>query len=217
MLRTRVAGCQRSLTCHRIAIGIDELGDAKVEQFYAPLVIDKDVGRLEIAVHNQSRMRMGNRIDNVDEHPDTRSSGQVAARRELGHRDTLNELHDNVGPALFGDTCVEELRDVGVIQPSEHLLLLQEQLPGAIIDTADRRHLDGHLAIEAAVAAHGAVHPTHTAFGDECLDLIVTEGATQERIGLVGANFREQAEATPRRQRIVRVVRGHRRNLPLGS
>ena len=65
---TRLAG-QFALV-ERATLGLDQLGDAEIEQADLALAGDEDVGRLQVAVNDEVRVRVANRPQHLAEHLD---------------------------------------------------------------------------------------------------------------------------------------------------
>ena len=57
-----------------------QLGDAEVEQLHLALGIDQDVGRLQVAMHDQVLVRVLDRAEHLQEQPQPRRAGRAAAR-----------------------------------------------------------------------------------------------------------------------------------------
>ena len=144
LLRGGVVGRQRT---HALAgelvrvvprIGLEQLGDAEVEQLHVTFAVDQDVAWLDVAVDHEMAVRVGNGLEH-----DTKE------RHALGHAhlrgvavavDALpvHELEHEVRLAAGRDAGVEQAGDVGVREPCQELAFaLETQGTGA-----DRRARD---------------------------------------------------------------------------
>ena len=137
----------------RAPIALEQLRDPEVQQLDLAVRPDEYVGRLDVPVHDQVGMRMGDRGGHVEEKTKTRRDVErlpVAVAVDLLAFDVLQ--HD-VRLARRGHARVQEPGDVGMREPRQDAALAAEAfLAGAPHETRVEE-LDGRLALEAAIAA----------------------------------------------------------------
>src|SRR5712664_135121 len=147
--------------------------DAEVDDLHLPRGRDQDVLWLQVAVHDSVAMHVLERLADLLSDGERAGAGQrVLLLHEIAQALALDQLHHRVHAALV--TGLEELDDVGVIEPLPDLLLPLEALE------------EDHVALELQVRdlerdrhAGGGVlrledgrHPTA---GDELGDLVLVE------------------------------------------
>ena len=79
----------------------------------------------------------------------------------LVERESVDPVHHEIGPAVFGDAAVEQPRDAGMIEPRQGLAFEREQSGQVVALGADQLDRDAHL--EGAVGALGAIDLAHAA------------------------------------------------------
>ncbi len=93
-----------------------------------PLPVDQDVGRLDVAVDDQVRVRVRDRLEHVEEEarrgPRRPERSAVAVRVD---RLALDVLEDEVRLARAGDAGVEQAGDVRVGEPREDVALRRKR------------------------------------------------------------------------------------------
>ncbi|MCR6701670.1 MAG: hypothetical protein NVV68_11175 [Dokdonella sp.] len=163
--------------------GIDQLGDAEIEQLDLSGRRDQQVRRLEIAMHDQPRMRMRDRRADDQEQTQPRGdaeSGTFAVRAQV---DAVDVLERQPRPVLAVDAAVDQPRDVGMGQAGQDLPLGAEaRVPVGGIPAAANQ-LDRDLLRELAVGAFGQPDRAHAAAADLAQQPERADAATGE-IGL---------------------------------
>jgi hypothetical protein len=92
-----------------------QLGQTEVQDLYQTVFCDHQVLRLEIPVHDTSRVCLRETFRDLPGERECLLGGEGTVLHELSKRLPLDELHDDVvRAAIFTD--VEDCRDVGVIQ-----------------------------------------------------------------------------------------------------
>ena len=168
-----------------------------------------------------ARMGVAHRLGSIEHQPQHLSLGQLVRGDVVVNGLALDQLHDQERPPGLVLATVQQARDVGMLQPRQHVALVQE-LPR--IDTA-ADHLDRRLGLVATIVADGAIDLAHAANaeaadhppGTEPLahavvchgriaQLLVQarreiNGTIRHHIGAVGAQHLQQAIAHHRLQR----------------
>src|SRR5690625_151213 len=137
--------------------GVEELGYPEVEEFYGAIVGHENVRRLEVAVHDQVPVRVADRLPDGHEELEPFLDREAPGGAVLGDRGPLDDLHDEVWPAVIGGTAVEEPRNVGVVERGEDLALGTEPGEELVGVEAAAEELDGDLLVELAVDPLGEV------------------------------------------------------------
>ncbi len=96
----------------------------------------------------------------------TSSVRQLVFGAVLGDGLALDEFHDEEGPALVGDSAIEQMGDIRVREPGEQLTLGEESRPqfGGVHVAVEE--LERDLLVEGAVHPLGAVDRPHPALAD---------------------------------------------------
>ena len=170
LFRRSVGGGERLAAELRLALveglGLEELGDAEVEQLHPPARSDQNVGWLEIPMDHQLAVRGVDRVRDLDHQLDP----SLERRRPLlapdGDRRPFDILEHEVRVAVVGRTAVEQVGDSGMVQPGENLALTQEPVGDRLRIEAGPDALDGHLLLELAVGALGEEDLSHAAFAE---------------------------------------------------
>ena len=144
----------------------------------------KDVGRLQVAMHDAGGVRDVERLGDLGDDAHGRDDADAPALQPIGEVLALEHLHHQVGRAGLGDLVVEDLDDVRMGQRRGDLRLAPEAR-----QRRDRRlRVDGlaeDLHGKAARQAHvlRLVHHAHTALGDDALESVgaVQQGADGRR------------------------------------
>jgi hypothetical protein len=102
----------------------DRLGHAKVDDLgdrAAVLQRDQHVGGLEIAVDDSFVVRVFHGLADGNEQRHSLPRGKMALVAVLRDRDTLDQLHHEVGPSAVGRTCIVDLGDVRMVHQGQGL------------------------------------------------------------------------------------------------
>ena len=150
-----------------LAAFLDQLGNAEIKHARLALMIDQHVGRLEVAMHDQLRMRVGNRIGNLDQHGDARAGIERGAARVLGDRHTIDHIHDVERPSIRGHAAIQQAHDMRMLQPREDASLLQETAQDRVRVHAAFEHFHRHLLLVGAIGALGQPDHAHAAFAKQ--------------------------------------------------
>jgi hypothetical protein len=146
--------------------GIEQPGDAEVEQLDPSVRRHQDVRGLEIAVHDQAAMRRGDGLRHLDDESNPPVDREAVGFAKGIDGGAIDELHHQEGAPPLVRAAVEETADVGVLQAREDPALAVEALLRLAVRERQRQHLQGHLLFEGPVVALGEVHRRHPAAGD---------------------------------------------------
>ena len=98
------------------AVGLEQLGDAEVEQLRHARGGDEDVAGLDVAVHDEALVRVLHGAADLPEEREAAVDRQAPVVAPLDERLPLHVLEDEVGLARLRRPAVEQARDVGVIE-----------------------------------------------------------------------------------------------------
>src|SRR5690606_27749789 len=104
----------------------DQLGDAEVEQPNTTVGVDQDVGRLEVAVHDELAVRMLDRGADIEEPAHACANAEASGIAPARERIAAHELEGEPGPTVGCHTAVDEAREVGMVEAGEDAALAQE-------------------------------------------------------------------------------------------
>src|SRR4051794_34044235 len=90
----------------------EDLADAEVEQLHRARRVEQHVARLEIAVHDEIRMRKLHRFANIEEAGDSLAKAEPELIARLRDRLAVDELHREPEAAPRFEPAVEKPRDV---------------------------------------------------------------------------------------------------------
>ncbi|MEO7014588.1 MAG: hypothetical protein ABI127_09770 [Dokdonella sp.] len=111
----RCSKCQRVADAGRAGIGLQRLSDAKIQQYDAAIAVDEDIGRLDIPMQHQLRVRIGNDVGHLAQQP------YSIAQRELPrigvHIDWLahDALDDKVRRTILKHAAIYYRRQSGML------------------------------------------------------------------------------------------------------
>ena len=152
---------------------------AEVHDLHRAVVVQEDVGGLDVAVHDAGLVSVCQPRQHLHQDVDLLLH---AHRRHLPHRllevVALEQLHRHVRRAIGVVTEVEDVHHVRVLHPRDGLRLAVETLLQLLIvgDRGDH-HLERDLALEHLVL--GQVHLTHGALAENPDDLVLADPARQ--------------------------------------
>ena len=95
---------------------IKQPGHAEIHQHRLAIVADQDVGRFQVTVQHQPRMRLLHRLADHLEQLQARGQIQLALRAPHIQRHPLDVLHHQVGLATVGGATVIQAGNVRVLQ-----------------------------------------------------------------------------------------------------
>ena len=133
---------------------------------------DQDVGRLEVAVHDQVGVRMADRFADLAEQVQARGDVELAAAAVVGERLAFHVLQRQVGLAVAIDTCVQQAGDERMGEARQDFTLAVEALAQARVGQAGAQQFQRDLAFVQAVRACSQPDLAHAAFADQPFQLV---------------------------------------------
>ncbi len=147
-------------------VGLQQLGDAEVEQLHLPLGGDDDVRRLEIAVDDEVLVRVLHRSPDGERELQALAHVEPLAVAVRVDRQPLDELHREVRLAGVGATAVQQACDPRVLEGGEDLALLFEASQRLLGGDAGAQQLERRPLLELAVVTLDEKHRAHAAAAD---------------------------------------------------
>ena len=171
LLRRGVVGRERAageLGQFRLlgAAVFEQLGDAEVEQPHFARLGDEDVGGLQVAVHDQARVRMSDRARHLQEQPQPGRHIERLARAVGVDALAFDVLQREIRLTVGREAGVVQPRDVRVLECGEDLALARQALAELGAPRHQARQLERHLAPLQHVGAFGQPHLAHAAFAE---------------------------------------------------
>jgi hypothetical protein len=145
----------------------EQLGDAEVEQLHLAVRADQHVRGLEVAVHDQVRVRVRHRGEHVQEQADARVHAQPVAVAVAVDVLSLDVLQQQVGLAHGRHAGVGEPCDVRVREARQDGSFAQEPFLADPAHEVGVEQLHRGAAPEPAVAALGQPDRAHPPPSDE--------------------------------------------------
>src|SRR5215813_3368476 len=96
-------------------VGVEDLGDAEIEQLRRPVFGDQYVARFDVAVDNLIFVRVMRGGADQSKEPESFRNGQPPRVAVAMNRQTFDVLHHEIRQAVVGRSAVEQSRDIGVI------------------------------------------------------------------------------------------------------
>jgi len=180
LLGARVCGREQARARHgRVALA-EQLRDAEIEQLRRAVLADEDVAGLEVAVHDEVRMRVLHRGEHALEQPQPLGERQRAPVAPWRDRLAVDVFHREVGRAVVGGTRVDEGRDVGMIEPREDLPLGEKALEARAHQGARLQELQRNPLGIGRCASFGEPHGAHAALAELAHQHVVGDAAARE-------------------------------------
>ena len=110
---------------------VEQLGDSEVEQPHVPFPVDEDIGRFEVAVHDEVAVGVVDGRANFEHQ--AHDPSRVESPAEIIDRLAIDPLHGQPAGAIGLDAGVDERRDMRMTQTCQ----------------------DGHLALQAGAWRQG--------------------------------------------------------------
>ncbi|XIG22339.1 hypothetical protein PRJ39_13815 [Lysobacter enzymogenes] len=181
-LRRGVVARERDLRRARALAG-EGRGDAEVDQVHAAVVVDQQVGGLEVAVQHPARMRVGDRFAGLQQQAHAAGGVDVARVAPQVDGGALDQAHREPGLAVGLDAAVDQHRDAGMVERGEVAAFGQERLDQHRRAQFRAHALERHALLVMAVGAAGLVDRAHAAFGDHLDDAPGAELGADARVG----------------------------------
>jgi hypothetical protein len=177
-----------------VAVALQQLGDAEIQQHRPSVRIDEDIAGLDVAVDDQALVGEGHRGADVAHQMQDGGGRQRMPRAVVVDRHTVDVVDHEVGLAARRRAAVEQARDVRMSQPGEYLPLTR-QVGQRIAARHAAQQLDRGRVVEVAVAAPREEHVAHAAVADA-----PHQGPRAQHVtgrALVAGDFVEQAGNGP--------------------
>ncbi len=216
-----VRGKRAGLPRERRVLGLpglrfEQLGDAEVEQLHPAVGGDQNVRRLDVAVNDQIRVGVPDRLQHLEYQPDPLVARKLPRLGEGVDPLAFDVLQHEIGLSRGRHARVEESRDPRMRQAGERGALAAETLLPGVGQQRQAHELDCGPALESSIAAPGEPDGSHTAMPERALE---SPGAELDSGQTHGVGVREEAPPVgsilvgeKRRQLI-----GERRRAPLES
>ena len=171
---------------------VEQLGDAEVEQAHVVERGDQDVRRLQVAVHDQVRVRVADRVAGLQEQREPLRQRRLPLQRPVGDRFAVDVFQREVGLAVLGGAGIEQARDVGVLQPREDLPFAGEAQPQVGVGQAGAQQLQRDPALVQAVVAVGHPDLAHAAFAEQAFEPVRADARAGTRAGRGEQRFAQE-------------------------
>ena len=166
LLRARILRCHGAMKGsgeqRRLAqqLGLEELGDAEIEELRGAVGRHQDIRGLEVPVHDEVLVGVLDGTAYGAEDLQALRNRQLLRVAIAVDRLTLDVFEDEVGHALLGRPAVEQPRHVGMVEGGQDLPLAAEagEQLGRLGGVGD---LDRHPPLELIVVAHGQEDTAH--------------------------------------------------------
>jgi hypothetical protein len=107
---------------------LEQLGNPKIEQFHLAVAANQNVRRLKVAVHNQVRVRIGDRLQDVEKQPDTGLDTQSLLIAVAVDVVALDMLENEIGLSGVRYPRIDQFGDIRVRQSAENDAFALESL-----------------------------------------------------------------------------------------
>ena len=164
-------------------VGVDEFRDAEVEQAHVAAGRDEDVRRLEVAVDDQVRVRVRDRVADLVEQVEPRFQRKAMRAAVIGDRLAFDVFEREIRLMVVAHARVEQARDVRMRQAREDLAFAGEAQAQVRIDQARAQQLQRDAALIQAVGARGQPHLAHAAFAEHAFEAIRADFHAGPRAG----------------------------------
>ena len=138
-----------------------QLGDTEIEQPHLSVGGNEDVAGLEVAVDDQPRVRVLQRVQHLAEQRHALRGAQAAGVAPAVDGQAVNAFHRQPGRAVVGHASVVKPRDVGVAQPRQDVAFADKARHQLRARAVAQRQLQCHLARGLGVSACGPPHGGH--------------------------------------------------------
>ena len=184
---------------HRVALFIENLGDAEVGDLHAAFRIEQDVLRFDVAMQHALRVRELQRVTDGGDDVQRLLRRETARTHGLAQVHAIDVFHDQEAKAaalseiMHGD-------DVRMTEPRQHAALTREALREARRGREGlRQHFEGDDAIQLRLPR--LENRAHAAVTDEVEDFEIGEG---------GGDFFQRGQIPPGQRQGIRIaIRRH--------
>src|SRR5882724_13573102 len=154
----------------RVFVFRKELGDPEIEQLRFPFGVRQNVARLNVTMNNQIPMRNFHRGADLQKQLQSLTRRQPLGDCKPGHRCADNVVHDEVRQTIVGRACIEQPRDIWMIEFGQDLAFRSETAQDLSRVGASTQYLDRDLFLKLTISAlcqENCAHPTAAKFTDD--------------------------------------------------
>src|SRR5204862_2194000 len=154
----------------RVFVFRQDLGDPEIEQLRFPFCVRQNVAGLDVAMNNQIPVRKLYRSADLQKQLQALTRGQLLRDCKSSHRCADNVVHDEVGQTIVGRACIEQPRDIWMIEPGQDLAFRSEAAQDLSRVGAFIQYLDRDLFLKLTISAlcqENCAHPTAAKFTDD--------------------------------------------------
>ncbi len=162
-------------------LALQQLGDAEIEQLYVAIDADEHVARLDVAVHDEIGMSMGDGCQHVEKEPQARLGAEPAIVTVAIDALAIDVLEHEVGLAGRRHAGIDQVRDVRMPHARQDRTFAPEPLFAGSADDGGIQQLDCGQSFEPAVAALRQPDAAHAALADQRYELVGAENLPDQR------------------------------------
>ena len=164
-----------------VLVGFEQLRDAEIEKLDRAVICDKDVGRLQVTVHDEIRVCTGDGIEHIEHETHAIIGRDSPAVTVFVDTDAFHVLEHEIGLTDLADSGVEQARDVGMRELGEDVALAAESVFRTAADQCKIEQLDCHLPLESTIGPVCEPDLPHAATADESVEDVVAKHHAGER------------------------------------
>src|SRR5437899_11119897 len=113
-------------------------------------------------MNNQIPMRKFHRVADLQKELQSLTRRQLLRDCKSSHRYADNVVHDEVGQTIVGCACIEQSRDLGVIEPGQDLAFLSETAQDVSRVGASIQYLDRNSILTVTIITRREKYCDHT-------------------------------------------------------
>src|SRR5436190_4208427 len=154
----------------RVFVFRQELGDPEIEQLRFPFCVRQNVARLDVAMDNQIPMRKFNRGADLQKQLQSLTRRQLLRDCKSSHWCADNVVHDKVGQTIVGRACIEQPRDIWMVEPGQDLAFRSEAAQDLSRVGGSIQYLDRNLFLKLTISTlrqKNCAHPTTAKFTND--------------------------------------------------
>ncbi len=138
---------------------------------------------MDVAVHDQIAVRVCDRAQHVEEQAHAGIHAELVSIAVFVDGLALDVFENEIGLARRGQPRIDQFGDLRMSEFAENRSLALESLGACLLEQRKMDELDGHPALEPAVAALGQPDRSHAAPADQVQDPIVGDQLAFARPG----------------------------------
>ena len=163
---------------------LEQLGNSKIEQLYLPVMADQNIRGLEIPVHDQVRVRVGDGQQHVEKQPDTRLDTKPVLVAVAVDVVALNVLEDEVRLSCARYPGLDQFGDIRMGQAPENVAFALESLLFCPADQGDFEKFHRYFSLKSRVVSFRQPDAAHAPLPDLCDQSVSAQCLTgQARFG----------------------------------